>query len=135
MSVAEVIVRRVSCRAYRPDPVPDFATNGVMLVTAYEGGYAITNAYCFTAGSLSEPQIEFSVSCPEVMFLNDDPVVTNYLERVYRVSLSLRAPEGVVHYVSSFRRTKPASRPSNGRNARQNTWHSWRIGFTARVNH
>ena len=80
---------------YRPDPVPDFATNGVMLVTAYEGGYAITNTYCFTAGSLSEPQIEFSVSCPEVMFLNDDPVVTNYLERVYRVSLSLRAPEGV----------------------------------------
>ena len=80
---------------YRSDPVPDFATNGVMLVTAYEGGYAITNTYCFTAGSLSEPQIEFSVSCPEVMFLNDDPVVTNYLERVYRVSLSLRAPEGV----------------------------------------
>ena len=71
------------------------ATNSVMLVTTYEGGYAITNSYGFTVGGLSEPQIEFSVSCPEVMFLNDDPIVTNYLERVYRVSLNLRAPEGV----------------------------------------
>ena len=83
---------------YDPDEPDIWATNGIDLITQFVG-YSLTNHVHFTVGTTNEPNTEFSISCPDVMFLND---LSNgkRAERVYSVSLTLSGPHGTGGYVS-----------------------------------
>ena len=76
----------------------EWATNGIDLITQFVG-YTLTNHVHFTVGTTNEPNTEFSISCPDVMFLND---LSNgkRAERVYSVSLTLSGPHGTGGHVS-----------------------------------
>ena len=76
----------------------EWATNGIDLITQFVG-YTLTNHVHFTVGTTNEPNTEFSISCPDVMFLND---LSNgkRAERVYSVSLLLSGPHGIGGHVS-----------------------------------
>ncbi len=83
---------------YDPDESDIWATNGIDLITQFVG-YTMTNHVHFTVGMTNEPNTEFSISCPQVMFLND---LNNgkRTERVYSVSLMLSGPHGTGGHVS-----------------------------------
>ena len=76
----------------------EWGTNGIDLITQFVG-YTLTNHVHFTVGTTNEPNTEFSISCPHVMFLND---LGNgkRAERVYSVSLMLSGPHGIGGHVS-----------------------------------
>jgi len=82
---------------YNPDEPDNWATNGIDLITQFVG-YTLTNHVHLTVGTTNEPSTEFSVSCPQVMFLND---LSNgkRAERVYSVSLMLSGPHGIGGHV------------------------------------
>ena len=83
---------------YDPDEPDIWATNGIDLITQFVG-YSLTNHVHFTVGTTNEPNTEFSISCPDVMFLND---LSNgkRAERVYSVSLMLSGQHGIGGHVS-----------------------------------
>ena len=83
---------------YDPDEPDIWSTNGIDLITQFVG-YSLTNHVHFTVGTTNEPNTEFSISCPDVMFLND---LSNgkRAERVYSVSLTLSGPHGTGGHVS-----------------------------------
>lgn len=73
-----------------------WSTNGIMLVTRYLGGYALTNIVKTSVGPEHVPSTGFSLSCQDVLFLNDDL----RSERVYAVSGGLTATNGVTGQVT-----------------------------------
>ena len=83
---------------YDPDEPDIWATNGIDLITQFVG-YSLTNHVHFTVGTTNEPNTDFSISCPDVMFLND---LSNgkRAERVYSVSLTLSGPHCTGGHVS-----------------------------------
>ena len=68
-----------------------WATNFLSLVTRYEGGYSLTNVVRSCVGPEHVPPTGFSLSCQDVLFLNDD----RRLERIYPVNVSLTGTNGV----------------------------------------
>jgi hypothetical protein len=85
--------------SYASSSLVQWATNNAFLVTSYAGGYCVTNHTCFTVGIDNEPSVEFSLSCPGILFLNDLNN-GNRTERVYRVSCRLSGPHGTTGQVS-----------------------------------
>ena len=85
--------------AYASSSQVQWATNNAFLVTSYAGGYCVTNASWFTVGMEDEPSVEFSLACPDILFLNDLNN-GNRTERVYRVSCRLFGPHGTTGQVS-----------------------------------
>ncbi len=69
----------------------DWATNFLSLVTRYEGGYSLTNVVTVCVGPEHVPPTGFSLSCQDVLFLNDD----RRLERIYAVNVALTGTNGV----------------------------------------
>ena len=68
-----------------------WATNFISLVTYYEGGYSLTNVVTACVGSEHVPPTGFSISCQDVLFLNDD----RRPERVYPVNVTLEGTNGL----------------------------------------
>ena len=84
---------------YDSSSTVQWATNNAYLVTSYAGGYSLTNAVWFTVGIENEPAVDFSISCPDVMFINDLYNGTR-AERVYGVTIRLFGPHCTTGQVS-----------------------------------
>ena len=73
-----------------------WSTNGITLVTRYLGGYALTNTVMACVGPEHVPPTGISLSCQDVLFLNDDLRP----ERVYAVTVGLTGTNGVTGQVT-----------------------------------
>ena len=80
---------------YGSDAPDLWATNGIVLVTRFLG-YSLTNHVFFTVGVCDEPQLDFSLECQKVFFLNDAELgsSSNRTERIRPVTLNLTGPLG-----------------------------------------